>query len=45
MKVGKAEPGRLKILIMYPDLPEKKGWSFAGITQGENPLQKWVIQS
>lgn len=24
MNVGKAEPGRFKILIMYPGLPEEK---------------------
>ena len=43
MKLGKAEPARLKILIMYPGLPEKRGWHSAGVMQGKNPLQEQLI--
>lgn len=44
LKPGKAEPGRLKILIMYPGLPEKRRRCAAGVMQGENPLQRRVIR-
>lgn len=44
LKLGKVEPGRLKILIMYPGLPEKRGWCSAGVIQRENPLQERVIR-